>query len=109
MPRGDSSASERRVAAAFLADLDLAALERRAASLRDCRDNDCLDAALWPSRFRACEVARECFDDGSAFRLAPLPLLTSLTAWRRVLSGVASPSWLPTLARVREFEFLCAV
>jgi len=92
-----------------LADLDLAALERRAASLRDCRDNDCLDAALWPSRFRACEVARERFDDDFGFLSAPLSLLTSLAAWRRVLSGAAPPSCLLTLAGVREFEFLCAV
>ncbi len=37
--------AERRVAAAFLADLDRAVFDRRAAAVRACRDSDCLDAA----------------------------------------------------------------
>ena len=78
---------DRRVAAAFFADLDRAAFDRRAAAVRAWRDNDCLDAALWPSRLSAPDVARERLADGLAF-WGLLPLLTSRAACCLVLSEI---------------------
>ena len=52
-----------RVAAAFFADRERDAFERRFAAARACRDSASFDAALRPSRFNAFRVARDRFAD----------------------------------------------
>ena len=71
-PKAQSHAAERfwRVSAARRADARRDAVDRRRAALLACLANALCDAAPWPSRLNARELARERRGDGRARRRA---------------------------------------